>query len=159
MQAKLVVVEPDIQPGEYDVTLPLTIGRGREAKLKLVHALVSRQHCELFFDHGHLMVRDLGSLNGTFVGGRRIETAPLLSGELLTIGSVILRVHYGEQLEALPGAAASFCDGQVMVAAVDTISLEDTSQAARLIDDDDDFGDSFDAGDGGGTGLFDPRND
>src|SRR5262245_32209848 len=96
MQAKLVVVEPDTQPGEYPITLPMTIGRGNEATVKLVHALVSRQHCELFADHGKLMVRDLGSLNGTFVGGRRVETAPLNSGELLTVGSVTMRIVLGE---------------------------------------------------------------
>ena len=91
MQAKLVVVEPQLEPSEYKINLPLTIGRGREATLKLPHALVSREHCELFEDHGRIMVRDLGSLNGTFVSGQRVETAPLLPGDLLTVGSVTLR--------------------------------------------------------------------
>ncbi len=86
MQAKLVVVEPHAQPEEYMVTLPTTIGRGREATLQLTHALVSRQHCQLFAEQGRIMVRDLGSMNGTFVGGQRVETAPLSSGELLTVG-------------------------------------------------------------------------
>jgi pSer/pThr/pTyr-binding forkhead associated (FHA) protein len=148
MQAKLVVVQPDTQPNEFDVTLPVTIGRSQEAKLKLVHALVSRQHCELFVDHGQVTVRDLGSLNGTFVGGRRIEAAPVVSGDLLTIGSVMLRVLYGEQAEQLALAATEpFRNGPVIVAAVDTISLEDTCQAAEYPDEDDDFSELCDEGD------------
>jgi predicted component of type VI protein secretion system len=137
MQAKLVVLQPDTQPNEYNITLPVTIGRGSEAELKLVHALVSRQHCELFLEQGHMMVRDLGSLNGTFVGGQRIETAPLMPGELLTVGSVTLRVMYGNEpaSEAMEGAPMH--QGQVMVAAVDTISLEDTCQGSQPEDDDD----------------------
>jgi ABC transport system ATP-binding/permease protein len=138
MQAKLVVVEPHAQPDEYVVTLPTTIGRGREATLKLTHALISRQHCQLFADQGRIMVRDLGSLNGTFVGGHRVETAPLSSGELLTIGTVTLRVVYGEN-----GSRKSH-----PVGAVDTLSMEDTTQGSHrpdaeeeldeLLDDDDD---------------------
>ncbi|HTQ37823.1 MAG TPA: FHA domain-containing protein [Pirellulales bacterium] len=147
MQAKLVVLQPETQPNEYDVTLPVTIGRGREAKLKLVHALVSRLHCELFVDHGQMMVRDLSSLNGTSVGGRRVETAPLMSGDLLTVGSVILRVMYGDEMAAEMLSATPFRQGNVMVAAVDTISLEDTCRAAHLPDEDDDFSELYDEGD------------
>ncbi len=146
MQAKLVVIEPDIQPQQYEVALPVTIGRGGEAALKLDHALISRRHCELFFDQGQMMVRDLGSLNGTFVGGKRVETAPLMRGELLTIGSVTLRVIYGEDGEQLALGAGAVRDGNVLVAAVETISLEDTARAARFSDEDD-FDDSFGLGD------------
>jgi pSer/pThr/pTyr-binding forkhead associated (FHA) protein len=142
MQAKLVVVEPHTQPDEYVVTLPTTIGRGREATLKLTHALISRQHCQLFADQGRIMVRDLGSLNGTFVSGQRVETAPLSSGVLLTVGTVTLRIVYGDNV-SLTGSRKSHA-----VAAVDTISMEDTTQGShrpdedeeldKLLDDDDD---------------------
>jgi pSer/pThr/pTyr-binding forkhead associated (FHA) protein len=148
MQAKLVVVEPLTQPDEYLVTLPATIGRGQEATLKLAHALISRQHCELFADQGRIMVRDLGSLNGTFVGGQRVETAPLSSGELLTIGSVTLRVVYGDNL----ALAASARKNRAVVTAVETISMEDTAQASHRPDDNDDFLEPEDYGDN------DPKN-
>ena len=60
----------------------------------LPHPLVSRQHCELFEANGQLMVRDLGSLNGTFVNNQRITESPLPPGELLTIGTVTFRAMY-----------------------------------------------------------------
>ena len=60
----------------------------------LPHPLVSRNHCELFESDGKLMVRDLGSLNGTFVNNERITESPLAPGELLTIGTVTFRAVY-----------------------------------------------------------------
>src|SRR4030088_2567046 len=81
MKVKLVIVSPEVSPNEYDVTLPTKIGRGHEAKLKLVHPLVSRLHCELFADGEQVVIRDLDSLNGTFVDQQRIdEDTPLASG-------------------------------------------------------------------------------
>ena len=103
MKAKLIIVGADIKPGEYKLKLPAVLGRGKEASLKLVHALVSRQHCEIFETEGQLMVRDLGSLNGTFVAGQRIaEAVPLLPGELLTVGSVTFRADYGDDVFLMP---------------------------------------------------------
>ena len=65
----------------------------------LQHPLVSRQHCELYESAGQLMVRDLGSLNGTFVNNQRVTESPLPAGELLTVGTVTFRAVY----EAAPG--------------------------------------------------------
>lgn len=94
MQAKLVVVGGEAKAAEISLKLPTIIGRGRDATLTLPHPLVSRQHCEIFENNGQLFVRDLGSLNGTFVGSQRITEAPLPSGELLTVGTVTFRAVY-----------------------------------------------------------------
>ncbi len=106
MKAKLIIVGADIKPGEYKLKLPAVLGRGKDATLKLVHSLVSRQHCEIFETEGQLMVRDLGSLNGTYVAGQRIaEAVPLPPGELLTVGSVTFRAEYGEDVFLMPPPA------------------------------------------------------
>ncbi len=94
MKAKLVVVGGDVKATEIKLKLPVIIGRGREAALTLPHPLVSRKHCELFEVDGTLMVRDLGSLNGTYVGTQRVAEAPLPSGELLTVATVNFRAVY-----------------------------------------------------------------
>ena len=44
----------------------------RSTDVQLGHPLVSRRHCEVFESGGILMIRDLGSLNGTFVGPTRL---------------------------------------------------------------------------------------
>jgi predicted component of type VI protein secretion system len=102
MDAKLVLVGGEAKSGEYRLKLPTVIGRGRESSLALPHPLVSRRHCEIYEADGQLMVRDLGSLNGTFVGNKRITEAPLPAGELLTIGAVTFRAVYGDAEELQP---------------------------------------------------------
>jgi len=94
LNAKLVVVGGDVKTTEVELKLPSTIGRGRGTTIVLPHPLVSRQHCELFEFNGQLMVRDLGSLNGTFVNNQRITESPLAPNELLTVGTVTFRAVY-----------------------------------------------------------------
>jgi len=74
--------------------LPAVLGRSREANITVAHPLVSRRHCEVFENDGLLMLRDLASLNGTMIHGRRIELAPLLPGSLFTIGPLTFQVLY-----------------------------------------------------------------
>jgi pSer/pThr/pTyr-binding forkhead associated (FHA) protein len=91
---KLVVVSGEVKTKELSVKLPSTIGRGRDLAVVLPHPLVSRNLCELYEADGKLMVRDLGSLNGTFVNNERITESPLAPGELLTVGTVTFRAVY-----------------------------------------------------------------
>lgn len=102
MQAKLIVVAGDIGRAEIPLRLPTVIGRSREATLTLPHPLVSRRHCELFERDGRLMVRDLGSRNGTFVAHQRVTEAELPSGALLTIGAITFRAEYETPTNAAP---------------------------------------------------------
>ena len=107
MNAKLIVVGGDAKAAEVKLRLPTVIGRGREATLTLPHPLVSRQHCEIYEDGGKLCVRDLGSLNGTFVNNHKIEQATILpSGDLLTIGTVTFRAVYSSEGNELPPLGA-----------------------------------------------------
>ena len=94
MDVKLLVIRGDVNSREIDLKLPAILGRGRNATVTLPHSLVSRKHCEITLEEGRLRVKDLGSLNGTFVGNQRIDVADLPPGELLTVGAVTFRVVY-----------------------------------------------------------------
>ena len=94
LQVTLRVVGGDLESTEVPLQLPAVIGRGPDASVNLSHPLVSRRHCELQDKQGHLWVRDLDSLNGTFVGSERIVEATLRPGELLTVGTVTFRAVY-----------------------------------------------------------------
>ncbi len=102
MQARLALVSPAAAAREFKISLPTTIGRSRDAKLKLVHGQVSRLHCEIFERDGLLYVRDLGSTNGTFVNDERVTDDLLLPpGGSLMLGTVELRALYGDAADDL----------------------------------------------------------
>ena len=104
LNVKLVVVGGDAKTTELSLKLPSIIGRGRGMAVVLPHPLVSRQHCELYESGGQLMVRDLGSLNGTFVNNERITDSLLGPDELLTIGTVTFRAVYKPEAGEAPAA-------------------------------------------------------
>ena len=108
MKPKLIVVGGDAKPSEIDLTLPSVIGRGRSVAVTLPHPLVSREHCEIYLNEGRLHVRDLGSLNGTYVGNERIEDVVLPAGGLLTVGTVTFRAVYEDPAAAVAEDDLSF---------------------------------------------------
>ena len=96
IKAKLIVVGGDAKRTEVSLKqLPVTIGRAKDASITLPHSLVSRKHCELFEENNKLCVRDLNSLNGTYLNNERItESKSILPGQLLTLGNVTFRASY-----------------------------------------------------------------
>jgi pSer/pThr/pTyr-binding forkhead associated (FHA) protein len=62
------------------------IGRSPECAIFLDDVTVSRKHAELVRDGESFTITDLGSLNGTFVNRKRIETAELEDDDEVQIG-------------------------------------------------------------------------
>ena len=78
----------------------LVVGRAAECAVPLDDPTVSRRHAELIGARDHIVVHDLGSRNGTFRNGVRVQTARLRAGDTVTFGVVPLRV----EREAADGA-------------------------------------------------------
>jgi DNA-binding NtrC family response regulator len=73
----------------------VVIGRGNDVELKVQHASVSRRHATIRIDDGMLRIADLGSHNGTRVNGELIaDSHTLASGDVATVGDVVLVVHF-----------------------------------------------------------------
>ena len=72
-----------------------TIGRSPDCDIFLDDVTVSRKHAELLQEDGRFTIRDLGSLNGTYVNRRRIEASPLSDGDELQIGKYRLTFLVG----------------------------------------------------------------
>ena len=72
-----------------------TVGRAPRADFVVDAPLVSRLHCRLTADDNHVEVLDLDSTNGTYVNGKRIETARLKTGDRLRVGRVELEIAKG----------------------------------------------------------------
>ena len=84
-----------------------TVGRSEGCTLRIRSSQVSRKHCEIFEKKGLLLVKDLGSSNGTIVNGKKVEGQRVVEpGDVLLIGSVKLRVAKAGEVIATPAAAA-----------------------------------------------------
>jgi predicted component of type VI protein secretion system len=65
------------------------IGRAEGVDYRLPDISISAIHCEVVLDGtGKMFVRDLGSSNGTFIQGRKVELGVLMGGESLRLGEV-----------------------------------------------------------------------
>ena len=70
----------------------IVIGRVAPCDVIIADAAVSRRHCRVDLDGGRAVISDLGSTNGTMVGGRRISRpARLHNGDAVSLGSFTLR--------------------------------------------------------------------
>ena len=88
----------DIDGQRYLLTGPVTvIGRGSEADIIVDDSGVSRRHLEIRLTQGHAIATDLGSTNGTFVEGHRVDAATLLDGNTLTVGRTRIMFWDGSQ--------------------------------------------------------------
>jgi pSer/pThr/pTyr-binding forkhead associated (FHA) protein len=97
MRARLVSVEggPSI-----DLTKDMTLfGRDEDCDVRLDHKSVSKLHCVIVKTDGVLLLRDLGSTNGTRVNGQRVRRAALLPNDALSIANVKYVVKFGVELD------------------------------------------------------------
>jgi predicted component of type VI protein secretion system len=117
-----------------------TVGRHDDCQVRIKSSQVSRRHCEFFEKKGLLLVKDLGSANGTFVNGKKVAGQQVLEpGDELTIGGVTLRVAKVGQ--APPPATTPSPVSAADTAVVEAIPVEGEAEA---IVDDEEFEISFD---------------
>jgi two-component system, cell cycle response regulator len=79
----------------------VTLGRDAGCDLVLDAEDVSRRHARVRAEGGGHRLEDLGSTNGTFVGGERVGSRVLAAGDLIRLGSVVLKYLAGDEVEAL----------------------------------------------------------
>jgi pSer/pThr/pTyr-binding forkhead associated (FHA) protein len=94
--ARLRIVEPAARKGEtYSLTDELTVGRGGGCAVVLPDdQFVSTVHARLYRRGDDVFVEDLGSRNGTFVNGERIESpTKLRRGDRVQFGETVGEVQ------------------------------------------------------------------
>ncbi len=77
--------------GVYSIEGTSRIGRSEESEIVLLDPSVSRAHALVEVLAGEPIVRDLGSTNGTFLNGRRVEAERLRDGDELRFGNTRMR--------------------------------------------------------------------
>lgn len=105
MRARLVPAD-----GGPPIDLPkdlLLVGRGEDADVRLDHKSVSKYHCVIVKTDGLLLLRDLGSTNGTRVNGQRVRRAALLPNDAVGFAHLKFKVMFGIDLDAALAAEAA----------------------------------------------------
>lgn len=73
------------------------IGRGDNCDIRMSRPEVSRNHCLIGISSGGAWVEDLGSMNGTFVNGTRVESRTVLvEGDLIRVSC--MEVRFSERI-------------------------------------------------------------
>jgi pSer/pThr/pTyr-binding forkhead associated (FHA) protein len=73
----------------------LIVGRDPTCDVRIDSPWISRRHCCLTEVDGEVLVRDLGSINGTWINGRRVESGRLRAGDELSIATFSFSVVDG----------------------------------------------------------------
>jgi predicted component of type VI protein secretion system len=127
MRARLIPLDsgPAIELVK-DLTL---VGRNDDCDVRLDHKSVSKLHCILVKTDGLVLIRDLGSTNGTRVTGPRGRRPAWRPHDQLAIATFRYKVRFGDGPdEPAPAAIASPADG----AAHDGSSDHPTAESAEL---------------------------
>jgi len=94
---RLVVLSEGYTGRTYELTVEkTTIGRVEDNSFSIPDGSMSSHHCEILLKGNEVVVRDLNSTNGTFIGGDQVtETAPLKTGQILRLGQIEMRLEDG----------------------------------------------------------------
>src|SRR5580704_16062460 len=99
--AKLVVLTQSMAGRSCELAAErTTIGRVEENAFQIAEPSVSSRHAEILLRGSDIVVKDLGSTNGTFINGEKITEAVLKPGQTLRFGNVDLKLD-------VPGAPAA----------------------------------------------------
>jgi pSer/pThr/pTyr-binding forkhead associated (FHA) protein len=99
MQVVLVMFKPDGERRSFSVARDVTVvGRREDCDLRIPLGDISRKHCRLIKDGNVLKLEDLGSSNGTYRNGERIQETELSPGDTIQLGPIAFVV----QIEGVP---------------------------------------------------------
>lgn len=102
MRVHLILLKAGGSNKSFSLPSSVTIvGRRQDCDMCIQLKVVSRRHCSLNMDDGELSIRDLGSSNGTFVNGERIDEINLSAGDKVSIGPLDFIV----QIDGVPTEA------------------------------------------------------
>lgn len=102
---KLVLLSEGLTGRTYELKNgTTTVGRVSDNAFEIAEASVSSHHAEITLRGNDVVVKDLGSTNGTFINGEKIDEGVLKPGQILRLGMIEMRLETGDA--AAPAATA-----------------------------------------------------
>jgi pSer/pThr/pTyr-binding forkhead associated (FHA) protein len=79
---------------------PVTVGREPSSGVCIDHDSISRSHCQFMLNiEEALVIKDLESMNGTYVDDERVHQAVLMPGQFIQIGALRLKIEFSTEDE------------------------------------------------------------
>jgi adenylate cyclase len=91
------------------------VGRAPTSDIPIIDPTISRRHAEIECRDGVVSVRDLGSSNGTFLNGVRVDAGPVATGDVVTFGKVAFRLQQAATPAHAAGAGVAGVPGATIV--------------------------------------------
>lgn len=92
--AKLVLLSPGMTGRTHELKgEKTTIGRLEDNTFQIAEPSVSSHHCEVLLKGNDVIVRDLGSTNGTFISGDKVSESAIKPGQILRLGQIEMRLE------------------------------------------------------------------
>ncbi|MBK8169392.1 MAG: FHA domain-containing protein [Sandaracinaceae bacterium] len=135
--ARITIIGPEGRQ-EADLQAHNTLGRHPNNTIQLLDRIVSKEHMHITLVNGLYVLKDLGSLNGTFVNGERVSDKPLYNGDEITLGSTKI-VFHGETtvvpaVQTTPGEPSAGPRSQKVTMAVGMVESHIRTKLAPLAD-------------------------
>jgi two-component system, cell cycle response regulator len=99
-EACLVVIYGLELGKKFDLNRPqIIVGRSSKAEIQIDQEAVSRNHCKIINTGNAIMLRDMGSTNGTYVNDEMIDEHVLRDGDFVKVGHCIFKFLSGNNIE------------------------------------------------------------
>lgn len=129
---RITIIGPE---GRQDIELQAhnTLGRHPNNNVQVLDRIVSKEHCHIDLVDGRYLLRDLGSLNGSYVNGERVGERVLNPGDEITLGSTRLvfdaEGHARMAAGAAPATRAALPSGAMPAVQMPAVQMPAASMA------------------------------
>src|SRR5260221_8816114 len=100
--AKLVVLSAGMTGRTHELKVDkTTVGRVEDNTFQIAEPSVSSHHCEILLRGAEVVVKDIGSTNGSYINGEKVTESVLKPGQILRLGQIEMRL----ETDSAPGPA------------------------------------------------------
>jgi len=132
--SKLVILNQGMAGRSFELNIErTTVGRVEDNTFQIADGSVSSHHAEIILRGRDIVVRDIGSTNGTYINNEKITETVLKPGQTLRFGQVELKIDDGKPVSAPPPPAPAGSPAPPAAAAPPPASPKKTGEGTMII--------------------------